>query len=125
MKNVYSILLILTLSACATVSPAGIDNSNTISTDALCTAVFIMVADYEDAKEDTNKRRLAYLDSLAYLISWEQQRLNVSVDFYNKFVKHYKKNMDSPTWLLHWPRCVHRANDIYPAFMEARRNVQR
>jgi len=120
MKTVYSILLVLALSACATISPAGPYRADTISTDAMCSAVFIMVASAENDKEDTNERTLAYYDSLSYLISWEQSRSGVSVVFYNQFVQRYRKNMDSSTWLLHWPRCIHRANDIYPEFMKAR-----
>ena len=121
MKNVFMLLVLALLLSCATISPAGLASTDTISTDAMCSAVFIMVADFENDKEDTNERQLAYYDSLSYLISWEQSRSGVSVAFYNQFVQRYRKNMDSSTWLLHWPRCIHRANDIYPEFMKSRK----
>lgn len=125
MKNVYSILLILALSSCATIAPtmaaAGPYRIDTITTDAMCSAVFTVVADAEDAKEDTNTRKLANYDALAFMISWEQKRLGVNVNFYNAFVIQYKKDMDSPTWLLHWIRCVTRANEIYPRYLESRK----
>ena len=117
MKNVCTMLILaLLMASCATMSPAAAYDVNTMSTDAMCSAVFIMLAEYEDSKEGRDERTLAYYDTMSLMISWEQGRLNVPVALYNRYVAHYMKNMDSPTWLLHWRRCVVRANDIYPAY---------
>ena len=117
MKTACTLLfLALFLSSCATMAPASAVNVNTVSTDAMCSAVFIMLADYEDAKDGRDERTLAYYDTMSYMIAWEQEQNNVSIVLFNNFVAHYKENMDSPTWLLHWRRCVVRANEIYPHY---------
>jgi len=113
MKNAFK-LLILALSLVTTGVNAG------ITEDAMCSTVFILVADFEDNREDTNTQVLAYYDTLAYMIAWEQDRLGVSVAIYKKLVEQYKKDMNSATWLLNWRRCVNRAIEIYPTFIESR-----
>ena len=134
MRNVYRFLvLILALSAfgCAgtqdllepwepsdkiVIVPYTASTNLTDENDpAMCTAMFTM-AYYQ---EEDDRQLAEYYDILGRLIEWEQVQTINDFTEYNKRTKKYMKDMDTATALLYWHRCVTRAVDIYPKFMQS------